>query len=212
VPVERSPHNAKILEARLVRHRLAPGVLGARGREPAAAVIEPAFRAADFAGASRPGDRQSDCLLDLRLGFRGKLAAPVEAERAELFFDLKHPDGVPLDKGGLDPVAGPLQEIPPTLFAIRIAEGRLRHPGPRVEQVRMGLDQFDPPISHRTRHCADLMRARRLAVSIDTGFSNEFSEFDHQVGVKLSALDWIGDGTSPPALDVECRMHMTKNP
>jgi hypothetical protein len=86
VPIERSPHNAKVLEARLDRHRSAPGVLGARGREPAAAAVEPTFRAADFAGASRPGNGQSDCLPDLRLGFRG--SSPSQYKRSMPYFSL----------------------------------------------------------------------------------------------------------------------------
>jgi hypothetical protein len=39
-----------------------------------------------------------------------------------------------------------------------------------------------------------------------------FSNLDHQVGVKLTAFDRIGDLASSPALNVECRMHMTENP
>src|SRR6202035_3264230 len=47
----------------------------------AVAVVEAAFRSADFAGAGRTGGRQSDGLVDVGLGRVGQVAAPIEAER-----------------------------------------------------------------------------------------------------------------------------------
>src|ERR1700737_1918955 len=190
-PLYHPPDDANILEARLDRRRFAPGVLGARRREPTAAAVEPAFRAADFAGASRPGLRQSDCLLDLRLGFLGKLAAPVEAKRAELLLDLKHSEYASLE-GGLDPVAGPLQEIPPTFLAVGVALRRLGAAGGRMKETRMGLDQIDPPILHRMRHHTDLARARCSCLTMKVSRSAKEFNLDHQLGGKLSAFDWIG--------------------
>src|SRR6202043_1901909 len=111
------PDDVDVLESRPDRLEFALGMFGARGREPAVAGVEAAFRSADFAGAGRTGGRQSDCLLDLGLGRVGQAAAPIEAERPELFLDLLDSEGAALGQGGLDPGAASLQEIPPAFFA-----------------------------------------------------------------------------------------------
>src|SRR5580692_2668785 len=83
------PDDVDVLESRPDRLELAFGMFGARGREPAVAVVEAAFRSADFAGAGRTGGRQSDCLVNLGLGRLGQVAAPIKAERSKFLLHLQ---------------------------------------------------------------------------------------------------------------------------
>src|SRR5260370_34654092 len=114
--------------------------------------MKPAFRTTDLAGASRAGDRQSDCLVDLGLGGVGYVPAPIEAERAELLLDLEHPEGATLDESGLDPRARAFQKVAPAFLAVGVALGRLRPADWTVKQARICLHQLDPPIRRITRH------------------------------------------------------------
>src|SRR6202790_4229603 len=154
------PDDVDVLESWPDRLEFALGMSGAGGREPAVAGVEAAFRSADFAGAGRAGDRQSDCLLDFGPCCVGHVPAPIEAERAELLLDLQDSEGAAFCKCGLDPGAAPLQDIPPAFLAVGVALCGVWPPRRALKQAGMGLDQIDPPILHRTRHCTDLARAR----------------------------------------------------
>src|ERR1700731_3757593 len=123
-------------------------MFGARGREPAVAVVEAAFRSAGFAGAGRTGGRQSDCLVDLGLGRAGRVAAPIKPERSKFLLDLQDSKGVSLDDGGLDPGAASLQEIPPAFLAIRVTE---HCPGPPKDRGE-SPHELDLPVPPDVRH------------------------------------------------------------
>lgn len=150
--VDKSSANANIFETRFNRHRLAFRVFGARGRKPGVAITDPTFHAADFARASRPRLGQSDRLLHICFGCRGKFAALIEAGRAVLFLDLKHLEWSAILERNLDPVASTLQEIRPTICTVGIA---LRCVSARgwMKQAWMRVDQVDAPVLHRVGHC-----------------------------------------------------------
>src|ERR1700722_2385222 len=142
------PDDVDVLESRPDRLQFALNMFEARGREPAVAVIEAAFRSADFAGAGRTGGRQSDCLVNLGLGRVGQVAAPVKPERSKFLLDLQDSKGVSLNDGGLDPGAASLQEIPPAFLAIRVTErclGPPKNPG-------VSPHELDLPVPSDVRH------------------------------------------------------------
>src|SRR5260370_6420518 len=147
--------NGDVLPAGLFRDGMALGVRRAACHQPAASAVQAAFRATDLACAGAAGLGQVDDFLDQGVRFGRERAFPVQSGRPVLFLDLSELKGaaVSLDRG---PYAGarPLQQVLPSLAAFRRCLGYLRIVRQRVKEVRGGLDQIGPPITHDMRHAA----------------------------------------------------------